>query len=86
MARAAKRIIAKAWRDEGYRRRLIRNPRAVLKEEGVRVPSGVKVKVVQNTSRVFHFLLPAKPGRVSGRGKKRPRRPGQMGPQFTIPA
>lgn len=82
---AAKRIIAKSWRDEAYRRRLLRNPRAVLHEEGVRVPAGVKVKVVQNTGRVFHFLLPAKPGKTST-GAKRPKRPGQMGPQFTIPA
>jgi hypothetical protein len=81
---AAKRIIAKTWRDEAFRRRLLRNPRAVLHEEGVRVPAGVKVKVVQNTGRVFHFLLPAKPGK-STTGKKGPKRPGRMGPQFTIP-
>ena len=86
MARAAaKRIIAKTWRDEAYRRRLLRNPRKVLEEEGVRVPAGVKVKVVQNTGRTFHFVLPAKPGRATS-ARKGPKRPGQMGPQFTIPA
>ncbi|HTL05617.1 MAG TPA: NHLP leader peptide family RiPP precursor [Gemmatimonadales bacterium] len=85
MARApAKRIIAKTWRDEAFRRRLLRSPHKVLQEEGVRVPKGVKVKVVQNTGRVFHFVLPAKPGRAST-GAKGPKRPGRMGPQFTIP-
>lgn len=81
---AARRIIAKAWRNEAFRRRLIRNPHAVFAEEGLRVPAGMKVKVLQNTGRTFYFVLPAKPGKASG-DSKRPKRPARMGPQFTIP-
>jgi nitrile hydratase len=50
-----------AWRDDAFRRRLIRNPRAVLKELGLRVPKGVKIKVLQNTARMMYVVLPAKP-------------------------
>jgi len=33
----------------------------VLKELGLRVPKGVKIKVLQNTARMMYVVLPAKP-------------------------
>lgn len=78
------RVQAKSLRDATFRRRLMRSPRKVLAEEGVRVPAGVKVKVHQNSGNTYHLVLPGKPAKARG-GARRPRRPGRMGPQFTIP-
>jgi hypothetical protein len=33
-------IIAKAWMDEGFKKRLLDNPAATLKEQGVEIPAG----------------------------------------------
>ena len=55
------KIIAKAWADEAYKLRLINNPADVLKEEGVPVPEGITLKVVENTPALFHILLPQNP-------------------------
>lgn len=49
--------------DEGFKQRLLADPAAVLKEEGVETPPGIEVRVVANTEKVFHFVLPAKPSR-----------------------
>ena len=57
-------IIAKAWADEGFKQRLLKNPAAVLKDEGVDIPQGLEVRVVENTDKVFHIVLPPKPANV----------------------
>jgi hypothetical protein len=54
-------IIAKAWADEEFKQRFLADARAVLKEEGVDIPDGIEVRVVENTDKVFHMLLPNKP-------------------------
>ena len=33
----------------------------VLREEGVEIPPDLEVRVVENTDRVFHLVLPPKP-------------------------
>ncbi|RJQ64817.1 MAG: NHLP leader peptide family natural product precursor [Desulfobacteraceae bacterium] len=55
------KVVAKTWADEGYKQRLKSDPAAVLKEEGVEIPHGVEVRVVENTEKVFHMVLPHKP-------------------------
>ena len=54
-------IIAKAWGNEIFRNKLIRDPVGTLKAEGVELPPGVDVKVVQETDKLMHFVLPAQP-------------------------
>ena len=54
------KIIAKAWADEAYKQRLTDNPANVLNEEGVPVPEGMTVKIVENTPALFHVILPQK--------------------------
>jgi hypothetical protein len=39
-ARKVTKIIAKAWMDEGFKARLLSDPMATLKEEGVEIPPG----------------------------------------------
>ena len=54
-------IIAKAWADETFKKSLLADAAAVLKEEGVAMPAGLAVKAVENTESVFHLVIPAKP-------------------------
>ena len=61
MQAAYGKIIAKAWTDEAFKKRLLSDPAAVLKEEGVEVSAGVTVKVVENTADTVHVVLPPRP-------------------------
>ena len=55
------KIIAKAWRDPAFKSALIANPTAALKAEGIDVPDGMAVTVVENTDKQFHLVLPPVP-------------------------
>jgi hypothetical protein len=62
-------IVARAWCDQGFMKRLLSDPRDVLSEHGLEVPEGTEVKVVEGTEvkvvedadTVRHFILPASP-------------------------
>ena len=54
-------IVAKAWSDDGFKQQLLADPAAALRGEGVELPPGVELKVVENTSSVRYFILPMKP-------------------------
>ena len=55
------KVAARAWSDPAYKARLMADPAAVLKEAGVDLPAGMKLKAVENTENVHHFVLPAPP-------------------------
>jgi len=55
------KIIAKAWRDPVFKADLIANPAAALKAEGIDVPAGMAVTVLENTDKQFHLVLPPEP-------------------------
>ena len=55
------KIVAKAWRDPAFKAELIANPAAALKAEGIDVPAGMTVTVVENTDKQFHLVLPPVP-------------------------
>jgi hypothetical protein len=55
------KIIAKAWRDPAFKAELIANPAAALKAEGIDVPDGMAVTVLENTDKQFHLVLPPSP-------------------------
>jgi Nitrile hydratase, alpha chain len=54
-------LIAKCWADEGFKRKLLADPRATLEAEGAELPSRVAIKAVENSDKVFHLVIPAKP-------------------------
>src|SRR6476646_6537542 len=54
-------IVSKAWQDDGFKKRLLANPSAVLTERGLEVPGGVQIRVVEDTDQILHLTLPAKP-------------------------
>ena len=55
------KLIARAWADEAFKRRLLASPAAVLQEYGLLVPPGVQVKIMENTAQVLHLMLPPRP-------------------------
>ena len=54
-------IIAKALADEKFKQKLIADPAAVMTAEGIEIPTGVKVRAVENTDKLFHIVIPPKP-------------------------
>jgi len=58
-------LIAKCWSDERFKQKLLADPAATLKAEGVTVPEGVSVTALENTDKVFHLVVPAKPADLS---------------------
>jgi len=60
-ARKLGQVVAKAWTDEGFKRRLLADPKAALGEQGIVVPAGTEVRVVEDTDRVHHLVLPPRP-------------------------
>ena len=58
--------VAKAWADDDYKKRLISDSATVLKEEGIDVPEGMEIKVVENTQALFYMVLPAAPDAADG--------------------
>jgi hypothetical protein len=43
-------IVARAWDDGAFRRRLLAEPERVLREEGIDVPAGAAVRVIEGDS------------------------------------
>lgn len=55
-------IIAKAMRDDDYRRELLVNPKqAIHREFGKELPPGLDVRVVEEAANVVYLVLPARP-------------------------
>jgi hypothetical protein len=59
------KIVARAWRDEGFKKRLVSDPGSVLKEGGLYVAPNRTVKVVEQTNEVFYFMLPQRPANLT---------------------
>ncbi len=51
------RVVARAWIDPAFKRRLLKDPRAALAEMGYPPVSGAKLVVVENTERVHHLVV-----------------------------
>lgn len=57
-------LIAKCWSDDAFKQALIADPAAVLSQEGIEVPAGVSVSVVENTATHFHLVIPPAPSEL----------------------
>ena len=54
----AAEAIARAWRDEAYRERLLGDSAGVLRDAGLELPAGCRVTVLENTDTVWHAVVP----------------------------
>jgi hypothetical protein len=60
-ARKYGQVVAKAWADEAFKQRLLAEPATVLREQGIELPDGLDVRVVENTDTIAHLVLPKPP-------------------------
>ncbi|MBI4797589.1 MAG: nitrile hydratase subunit alpha [Desulfarculus sp.] len=68
-ARLWAKVVAKAWADEAYKKKLISDPAAVLRAEGIEAPEGAQINVVEDTAALRHLVLPAMPADAAGLGE-----------------
>lgn len=54
-------IMAKCQIDQDFRQRLLTDANATLAAEGMAIPAGIKVNVLENTSNVINYVLPPNP-------------------------
>lgn len=59
--KALNQLIAKCWASEEFKQRLIKDTAATLKAEGIPQPEGMTMRVVENSSTLFHVVIPPKP-------------------------
>ena len=50
-------LTVQAWRDPAFKARLVHQPKEVLAEQGVKVPDGLTISVVEDTTRVKYVNL-----------------------------
>ena len=55
------RIISRCWEDDALKERLLADPAATLTAEGLEIPEGVTVNVVEDTPQVRTLVIPAAP-------------------------
>ena len=55
------KLVAKAWSDSTFREQLLKNPKGVLKEQGIECPEGVDCKITEDTDKIIYLNLPRKP-------------------------
>lgn len=61
IARRQAQLMVRVWSDPQFKRRLISDPTSVLQEQGLPVPGGMEIRVVENTESVFYLVLPPRP-------------------------
>jgi Nitrile hydratase, alpha chain len=58
-------LIAKCWADEGFKQKVLADPAATLRAEGAELPAGLSYVAHENTEKVVHLVIPAKPTDLS---------------------
>ena len=59
------------YKSPAYRSRVVREPRAVLREMGLDLPAGVEVRVWDSSSEVRYMVLPPRPTGTEGWSEER---------------
>jgi hypothetical protein len=55
------KVVARAWSDPAFKARLLADANAALAAAGASMPPGMTVKVVENTDKLVHLVLPLRP-------------------------
>ena len=58
-------LIAKCWADEGFKQKVLADPAATLRAEGMELRDDLSYVAHENTDKVFHLVIPAKPTELS---------------------
>lgn len=59
------------YKSEAYRSRVVREPRAVLREFGCSIPDEVQIRVWDSTAELRYFVIPRRPPNSDGLGESR---------------
>lgn len=59
------KVIARAWTDAEYRKKLHSHPHDALAEAGITVPTSQKIKVLEDSADTLHVVIPARPAQVT---------------------
>lgn len=62
-------IVARAWRDEKYKKRLLEHPQEVLEEEGIVFPQSLPIRIQEGKSFSLNITIPQKPPNASTLGE-----------------
>jgi len=54
-------ILTKCWADASFKKKLLIDPTAILKAEGIEIPTGYTIRVLENTDKVINYVLPPNP-------------------------
>jgi nitrile hydratase len=57
-------IIEAAWKDPAFKERLLKDPRAALKQMHLDLPADLNVQVHEETAKTVHLVLPQDPSRT----------------------
>lgn len=59
-------VVAKAWTDEKFKKKLMEQSGQVLKEHGIEASSGQHFKIIEDTKTTRYLVIPSKPeGKLS---------------------
>lgn len=58
-------VVAHAWKDKEFRKRLLANPKAALKELGYEVPSKLNITIHEEAPNSLTLMLPPSPANAS---------------------
>jgi|AP12_2_1047962.scaffolds.fasta_scaffold34050_3 Nitrile hydratase, alpha chain len=58
MSNDLSKAVTRASNDRDYRAKLLDDPQAALDDEGIELPEGVDVKVVENDAATIYLVLP----------------------------
>ena len=54
-------IVAKAWMDESFKKKLLNDPKGVMKGAGLKFDASQTIRIYEAKKNEFCFVLPAKP-------------------------
>lgn len=55
------RTLSRCWSDAGYKAKLLADPAGVFKAEGLPMPEGVELRVLEDTDQTVHLVIPVRP-------------------------
>jgi hypothetical protein len=58
-------LIAKCWADEDFKQKVLTDPAGTLRAEGMELPEDLSYVAHENTEKVVHLVIPAKPIELS---------------------
>jgi uncharacterized metal-binding protein YceD (DUF177 family) len=60
------KVITQAWIDEEFKAKLLADPKAVLKAEGIEFPEDIKLNITEAKEDELNLTLPLKPQSMEG--------------------